>query len=202
MKWLLANWPRVASGVALAAVAGVAGVISYLHIALLTVALHQPPLVARLMPFGVDGLIVVGSVTLLTASPGTERLGWLGVGPGVAASLFANVESGIRYGALAAIWAGVPAGSFFLATFLLERWLKAQASGGLPASARTAQFVPSGNQDAAVASLRATLAAGNPWSGRQLEARFGLTRAEATKVRQLVLAGANGHHPGDGDADQ
>ena len=34
---------------------------------------------------------------------------------------------------------------------------------------------------AALAELRATIAAGNPLSGRQLETRFGLTRAEATR---------------------
>jgi hypothetical protein len=137
IEWLSAHWARLVSGLALAAVAGVAGIISYDHIETLTLALHQTQIVARLMPFGVDGLIIVGSVVLLTATPGTELLGWLGVGPGVAASVFANVESGIRYGWLAATWAGVPAGSFFLACFLLERWLKAQAavSGGIPDTA-------------------------------------------------------------------
>ena len=55
--------------------------------------------------------------------------------------------------------------------------------------------VPGSAQSAAVASLRATLAAGNPWSGRQLETRFGLSRAEAAKVREQVLAESNGHAP-------
>jgi hypothetical protein len=48
---------------------------------------------------------------------------------------------------------------------------------------------------AAEASLRATLAAGNPWSANQLVTNFRLTRAEATKLRVRVLAGANGHAP-------
>ena len=48
-----------------------------------------------------------------------------------------------------------------------------------------------------MASLRATLAAGNPLSGRQLETRFGLSRAQATRVRQSVLASADGRHPED-----
>ena len=48
----------------------------------------------------------------------------------------------------------------------------------------------------ALAALRAMIAAGNPLSGRQLEARFGLTRAEATRVRpDLIAAESNGHHP-------
>jgi hypothetical protein len=125
--WLRAWWSKIVSGVAIMAVAAVAGVISYTHIYELTVQLHQPVMVARLMPFGVDGLIVAGSVALLQAAPGQAWLGWIGVGPGVVISLFANVESGIRYGRLAAIWAGIPAVAFSLATFILERWIKAQA---------------------------------------------------------------------------
>jgi hypothetical protein len=126
------NFPKAISGAAIAAVAIVAGVISYQHIEDLSLALHQTILVARLMPFGVDGLITVGSVVLLQAGSGDRWLGWLGVGPGVAISLFANVESGIRYGWLSATWAGIPAVSFFLATFILENWLKAQAKHGAP----------------------------------------------------------------------
>lgn len=48
--------------------------------------------------------------------------------------------------------------------------------------------VPTSAEDAAEKAFRATHAAGNPLSGRQLEARFGLTRSQATKVRQRVLA--------------
>jgi hypothetical protein len=127
ITWLRASWPRVVSGLAIAAVAGVAGVVSYTHIYEVTLSMHQPVGVARLMPFGVDGLITVGSVVLLQASPGQPWLGWLGIGPGVVISVFANVESGIRYGILPAIWAGVPAVSFFLATFIFERWAKVRA---------------------------------------------------------------------------
>jgi Protein of unknown function (DUF2637) len=129
MAWLRAYWPKVVSGLAIAAVAGVAGVVSYTHIYRLTLTLHQPVMVARLMPIAVDGLVVVGSVVLLQSAPGQRWLGWAGVGPGVAISLFANVESGIGYGALAAAWAGIPAVAFALATFMLERWLKAQVAG-------------------------------------------------------------------------
>jgi hypothetical protein len=78
------------------------------------------------MPFGIDGLIVVGSVVLLDGNP----LGWLGVGPGVGISVFANVMSGLAFGWLAATWAGIPALSFALACFIFERWLKAQGKAG------------------------------------------------------------------------
>ena len=53
--------------------------------------------------------------------------------------------------------------------------------------------VPADSQSAALIALRATLAAGNPLSGRQLETRFGLTRAEVTRVREMVTAESNGH---------
>lgn len=131
LRWLRDYGPRVLGGVALAAVAVVAGRISYMHIEAFTLAEHQPRTVAMLAPFAVDGLIIVGSVVLLQAITGQEWLGWLGVGPGVAASVFANVESGIHYGLLSAIWAGVPAAFFALACFIFERWLSSQvASGG------------------------------------------------------------------------
>jgi len=48
--------------------------------------------------------------------------------------------------------------------------------------------VPSTVTEAAKASMRATVAAGNPWSVNQLTERFSLTRAAATKVRREVLA--------------
>jgi hypothetical protein len=61
--------------------------------------------------------------------------------------------------------------------------------------------VPGDAESAALAALRATAEAGNPLSGRQLEKRFGLSRAQAAKVRQQVPALANGHAPGDADDD-
>ena len=132
-----AQTPRVVSGLAILAVATVAGVVSYQHIEDLSLSLHQTLLAARLMPIGIDGLITVGSVVLLQGG----RLGWLGIGPGVAIALFANVESGIRYGWLAATWAGIPAVSFALASFILERWVAQQAGAHMAAVAETPQAV-------------------------------------------------------------
>jgi hypothetical protein len=45
-------------------------------------------------------------------------------------------------------------------------------------------------ESAALAALIRTTEAGNPLSQNQLQAQFRLTRAEATKVRQAVLAGS------------
>jgi Protein of unknown function (DUF2637) len=53
--------------------------------------------------------------------------------------------------------------------------------------------VPSDVIEAAKASMRATIAAGNPLSANQLQERFSLTRAQATKTRRAVLAELDGH---------
>ena len=111
-------------------------------------------------------------VGVVLASDDQPYLGWLGVVPGVGASLFANVESGITYGWLAAVWAGVPAAAFALAMFMLERWLTTQTAAGGTSNALWAP-VPNCAEAAAIASYRATLAAGNPWSGRQLKHGLG-----------------------------
>jgi hypothetical protein len=49
--------------------------------------------------------------------------------------------------------------------------------------------VPDSAESAALASYRATALAGNPWSQRQLETRFGLTRTQGARVRDEVAAG-------------
>lgn len=53
--------------------------------------------------------------------------------------------------------------------------------------------VPSSVLEAAEASLRATVAAGNPLSINQLAERFSLTRAQATTLHRAALAESNGH---------
>ena len=107
-----------------ALVALVAGTVSYSHIVGLGLRTGQSPVDAHLLPLAVDGLIAAGSVILAAGS----WLGWLGVVPGVGATLFANLESGLPHGQLAAIVATWPAIAFTVASFMLERWLRSQAA--------------------------------------------------------------------------
>jgi hypothetical protein len=185
--WLRAYWSKLAVGTAIAAVAAVAGVISYTHIYELTVSLHQTVMAARLMPFGVDGLIVTGSVVLLQSAPGQRWLGWLGIGPGVAINLFANVESGIRYGVLAAIWAGIPAVSFSLATFMLERWLKAQA-GAKPVSESVPASAPEPLSTGTPAGVPVKPAKAVPGRAKPVPGKAG-TAAPEVHFRDVLAAG-------------
>jgi hypothetical protein len=184
---------RVLASLPVAVVAAFAGIVSYSHIYALAVRTGQAQTAARLLPLSVDLLIVAGSVILL-ADSGRSRLGWLGTAPGVTATLFANVESGLGHGWLAAMVAAWPAIAFSLASFMLERWLHGQQR---PAAASGSQcpHTPASSADEAVirAFLHGRDCTGQPPSQRQLSAAFGVSRA---KVAALV-GSLNGQHPQD-----
>jgi hypothetical protein len=89
----------------------------------------------------------------------------------------ANLAYGARYGITGALIWGWPAYSFVLVAAGMIAVMKRAARSRAGISPGTVSPpVPSDAETAAMASLRATLAAGNPLSGRQLETRFGLTR--------------------------
>jgi hypothetical protein len=117
----------------------------------------------------------------------------------VAATLFANVESGLGHGWLAAMVAAWLAIAFSLASFMLERWLHGQQR---PAAANGSQcpHTPASSADEAVirAFLHGRDCAGQPPSQRQLSAAFGVSRA---KVAALV-GSLNGQQPPEVLADQ
>ncbi len=178
-------------------VAAIAAIVSYSHIYDLGRAHGGTGTAARLLPLSVDMLILVGELMLLHESDSRDSrfmLGWALVWSGILATLAANVTYGAQFGIEGAIIWGWPAYSFILVAAgmvsIVKRGGNAQA-GTFPLP------VPGDAETAATASLRATLAAGNPWSQNQLSERFGLTRAQAAKVRQRVLAEANGHHQDD-----
>lgn len=117
-------WRRVlVAALPVAVVAVVAGIVSYSHIVALSLRAGQSVMDAHLSPIPVDGLIVGGSVILWFGS----WLGWFAVAPGVAATLFANIESGLPRGPLGAAVSAWPAVAFSVAMLVLERWLKSQA---------------------------------------------------------------------------
>lgn len=217
-EWLRARWTGLAAGLVLATVATVTGTISYGHIDWLTLALGGSRLVGHLMPFGVDGQIVMGSIVLLTITGRRAWWGWLGIIPGLAESLFANFEAGVAHGLLAAGWYTVPAQAFAVASFLFERWLKAQVGrggqGGQPdvradddgddeePSNPCTHHVGGTAEEALVqAHLHARDCLGSPLSQRTLSTSFGVSRP---RVAELVggrapepsQAALNGSAPG------
>ena len=115
------NWWRLV----FAAVAAVAAVVSYGHIVSLFLSWRAPSLDAHLMPVAIDGLIIIGAGA---AKGGQKLLGWSAIGPGLAASLYANVMNGLPYGRGAAMGSGWATVALFLATNVMERWKAAPLS--------------------------------------------------------------------------
>lgn len=114
---------RVLAGVAVLAVALVAGWVSFGHIAMLAAAHGYSTATAHMLPVSVDGLIVASSMALLTGSaPWFSRAGLV---LGILATLAANVAAGAEFGivgALVNVWPGV---AFVVASEILLRMIRA-----------------------------------------------------------------------------
>lgn len=182
------NWDRsvVAVGVPVAAVATIAGVVSYGHIESLALSVHQTLAAARMLPFSVDGLIVAGSVLLLNRS----LLGWLCVVPGIGATIYANVMSGVGHGPLAATVAAWPAAAFALSTFALERWLHSRFKPDPATGALCGHMVASTPDEAVVrAYLHERDCLRQEPSQRQLAATWNVSRPRVS----ALVGSLNGH---------
>jgi hypothetical protein len=189
-------WTRRLTAAAVLLVAMIAAVVSYIHIEHLAAVNGQTMLAAYLLPLSIDGTVVAASMVMLRAARAGLGTPWLArfmLGLAVTATLAANIGYGLPHGLPGALISGWPAVAFIgcaeMAISAVRRLRPAEGNG------TTSAPVPADAETAAAISLRATIAAGNPLSQNQLADRFGLTRAQATKVRQLVTAEANGHEP-------
>jgi hypothetical protein len=160
---------------------------------------------AVIWPLQVDVFIAVGELALFVALAdrwaSRSRAGaWAVTLAGLAVSVAGNVGHVTGHSAADRLTAAIPplaaAAALAVGLGVLKRVVEhhhqaAESVSGLKDSGA----VPSDVVAAAEASLRATVAAGNPLSVNQLAERFLLTRAQATKVRTAVLAESNGHNP-------
>jgi Protein of unknown function (DUF2637) len=194
---------------ATAFVAVIAFSASYQHQYELSIRYGQTHWVAGMNPLSVDCLIVAAGLVIWYAARHRYPRPWGAWGVlviGVAATVIANLAADHRYdwpwlGPGISAW---PAFAF-VASYEMAVWLvrkrqtaRQAADENGDGSGPFSSAPPSDAETAAIASLRATLAAGNPWSLNQLSERFGLTRSQATKARTAVLAEANGHDHGTG----
>jgi hypothetical protein len=149
-------------------------------------------------PLQVDVFIAVGELALFVALADSWRTrsragAWLVTLSGLAVSVAGNVghvhSHLLSNRATAAVPPLAAAAALAVGLGVLKRVVEHQHQS--PAAVLS-PAVPTDAENAALMALRATLAAGNPLSGRQLETRFGLTRAEATRVRAAVLGETNG----------
>lgn len=166
---------------------------------------------ALIWPGMVDTFVCVGELALFVAltdrwAPRSRLFAWSVTLTGLAVSVAANIGHVASHALTVRATAAVPpvaaAAALAVGLGVLKRVVEKHHAAVEPAAAAPEPEsvpdavpapVPTDAQNAAEMALRATLAAGNPLSGRQLETRFGLSRAEATNVRQLVMASANGH---------
>jgi hypothetical protein len=198
------RWSTVA---AVTAVAIVAGWASYEHAYTVVAAHGEHGAVARIYPGTIDGLIYAASMVLLdsarrsVAAPAIAR--WL-LAAGIVATLAANITAGLAYGWVGCVVAAWPAPAL-VGSYELLMWLvRTGAASQREIAKAIGDFVavPANVVEAAEVSMRATHAAGNPLSANQLQERFSLTRAQATKLRSAVLSQSNGHAPIDTDSTE
>jgi hypothetical protein len=194
--------PRVAALVAVAVLVAAASLVSfaesYRGLFLWARGHGVPGIWAAVWPLQVDVFIAVGELALFVAlvdrwAPRSRSAAWIVTGIGLAVSVAGNVGHVAGHALAARVTAAVPpiaaAAALAVGLGVLKRVVERHHDGTVPAP------VPGDAETAALASLRATIAAGNPWSQNQIAERFGLTRAQATKVRQIATADMNGHAP-------
>lgn len=192
---------------AAAALSAITGVISYSHGLAVVRLVGNAGIVAYLVPLVPDLMIVTSSLTLIEASAmkaPRPPMAMAALVAGIGWTVAMNVAAGVRNGPGGAVLdAGIPLAFVFTFESLLWLFRRGRGApspdapdGGAPVT--PIEAVPTDAQSAAVAALKATTTAGNPLSQRQLEARFGLSRSEAAKVRELATPkpSLNGHAGG------
>jgi hypothetical protein len=174
---------------AVSVVALVAAFVSYRHALTVVRAQGESGKLALAYPLTIDGMIYASSMVLLNAARrGADRpwLAWAALGLGIAATLAANVAAGLAYGPVGALVAAWPVPALVISYELLMLVIRSSAAASVQPA--VTQVAP----DAEQAALRATTAAGNPLSGRQLADRFGLNRAQVASVHTAARAGSSG----------
>jgi hypothetical protein len=155
--------PLTAAAVLL--VAAIAAVVSYMHVATLALAYGQPPLAAYLLPLSIDGMVATSSLVLLRsarAAVSAPRLARAGLVLAVAATLAANVASGLPSGWPGALLAGWPAVAFVVSaktaiSMSRRRVVKVATATARPRPKRVATRRPAAaDTEAAVLSALAT----------------------------------------------
>jgi hypothetical protein len=147
---------------------------------------------AVIWPLQVDVFIAVGELALFVALAdrwaSRSRAGaWTVTLAGLAVSVAGNVGHVTGHSAADRLTAAVPplaaAAALAVGLGVLKRVVEHHQAAGIATAGGDLPTVAADSETAAAAAYTASVAGGNPLSGRQLEARFGLTRAQSTKVR-------------------
>ncbi len=165
---------------------------------------------ALIWPAMVDTFVCVGELALFVAltdrwAPRSRLFAWSVTLAGLSVSVAANVGHVASHALTSRATAAVPplaaASALAVGLGVLKRVVEkhyepVQLIGAGPAEVTSEPaVVPLDAEHAARLALEASVAASNPLSARQLQTRFGISRAAERRVRQMVLAEANGQHP-------
>lgn len=188
-----------AIGILIAAASGAAFTESYRGLYLWAVHHGLTGFWAAAAPVQVDVFIAVGELVLFVAMVdgwrGRDRLGaWAVALLGLAVSIAGNIGHLAVADMQSRATAAVPPVAAFAALWLgLGVVKRVIPRPGKSATGAILPEIPSDAEAAAMLAMRATLAAGNPLSLNQLQNRFSLTRAQATRTRQIAFGESNGH---------
>lgn len=136
------KFARVLTGLAVLAVAVIAAIVSFTHIASVAAQHGYTDATAKLLPFSVDGLIVAASLVLLAearAQRPAPRLARAGLWLGICATLAANVEHGAAFGPVGALVNSWPGVAFVIASETLLAMIR--RAGDDPAREAVAETV-------------------------------------------------------------
>jgi len=192
------RFARFLAGVAVLAVAVIAGIVSFSHIEALALAHGYTPDTARLLPLSVDGLILAASLVLLVearAHRPAPRLARAGLWISIGATLAANIAHGVAYGPVGAVANGWPAAAFIFASeILLGMIRRAGTTPAREAVAETVAGVP-GMVDADVPVDVPVVAAVDVPSGTPSPARAATVKAVASKRAPRRASGRGAKSP-------
>ena len=139
------------TGVAVLAVAVIAAAVSFSHIRALALTHGYSPDTGALLPFSVDGLLVVSSLVLMTEARvqrPAPRLARFGLVLGIAGTLAANVAYGVHFGPVGALVNAWPAAAFITATeILVSQMRRAGTTPAVPEAIEAVAAVPQGVLD-------------------------------------------------------
>ncbi len=168
-------------------------------------------------PLQIDTFIGVGELALFVAladqwQTRSRTAAWAVTMAGLVVSVAGNVGHVAGHDLASRVTAAVPplaaAAALAVGLGVLKRTVRhapvsiwgqpglypaASAEQSQPGLTQSASPVPASAREAAELAYAASVRGGNPLSGRALERQFGISRAEATRVRQAVLAESNGH---------
>ena len=201
----LARARRWIAGVALAGLAGITGVISYLHALTVAEWTGSRGLVAHLIPLVADLMIVTASMALLDRERRRRARPWLpasSLTAGIGATVAMNVCAGFRNGAGGALVACLAPVALVLSLETLMWLIQSAPDGPAPATGDDGEQCPHGvarTVDEAIVNawLHARDCLGERPVQRQLATAFDVPR---TKVAALV-GSLNGTHPQETGAD-